>query len=260
MPQEANKNRSAKNKVLKVGRERPPRFLNRIWGVKDMLDNEPILGTIEPIMGSTKKGSDQLASALFGKTRRAILALLLTNPQESFYLRQIVRAAELGQGAVQRELQHLAEAGFLLRRRQGHQVFYQANRDSPIFKELKKLVVKTAGAGDLLRQALSRLKDRVNVAFLYGSFATGKDRPASDLDLAVIGNVTFDEVLSHLRPAQETLGREINPTVYTPAEFQKKLQAQHHFVSSILQGPKIMLIGEEHELKRLGKKRLGRQA
>ena len=210
-------------------------------------------------MGSPKNRSDQLASALFGKTKRAVLALLLTHPQESFYLRQIVRSAGLGQGAVQRELQRLTEAGLLLRRRQGHQVFYQANQDSPIFKELKTLVVKTAGVGDVLRQALVGLKDRIKTAFLYGSFATGKDRPASDLDLAVIGDVTFGEVVSHSRAAQEMLGREINPTVYTPGEFQKKVKARHHFVSAIIQGPKIMLIGEERELTRLGKKRLGRK-
>ncbi len=224
-----------------------------------MLDTEPKMVTIEPIMGSTRGISDQLASALFGKTKRTVLALLLTHPQESFYLRQIVRSAGLGQGAVQRELQHLTEAGLLLRRRQGRQIFYQANQDSPIFEELKILIVKTAGVADVLRQALSELKDRIKTAFLYGSFATGKDRPASDLDLAVIGDVTFGEVVSQLRPAQETLSREINPTVYTPDEFQKKLKAKHHFVSAIIQGPKIMLIGEERELTRLGKKRLGRK-
>src|SRR3989338_4340695 len=120
-----------------------------------MLDSEPKMVTIEPIMGSTRGASDQLASALFGKTKRAVLALLLTHPEESFYLRQIVRSAGLGQGAVQRELKHLTDAGFLLRRRQGHQVFYQANQDSPIFKELKTLVVKTAGVGDTLRRAFS---------------------------------------------------------------------------------------------------------
>ncbi|MBI4430788.1 MAG: nucleotidyltransferase domain-containing protein [Candidatus Omnitrophica bacterium] len=200
-----------------------------------------------------------MTSALFGKTKRAVLALLLTHPEESFYLRQIVRSAGLGQGAVQRELQHLTEAGLLLRRRQGHQVFYQANRDSPIFKELKTLVVKTVGAGDILRRAFSELKDRIQAAFLYGSFATGKDRPASDLDLAVIGDVTFGEVVSQLQPVQEALGREINPTVYTPDEFQKKLKAKHHFVSALIQEPKIMLIGEDRELTKLGKKRVGRK-
>lgn len=204
--------------------------------------------------------SDQFASGLFGKTKRAVLALLLTNSEESFYLRQIVRSAEVGQGAVQRELQHLTEAGLLLKRRQGHQVFYQANRDSPIFNELKTILVKTAGAGDVLRDSLLGLKNQVAAAFLYGSFAKGKDRPASDLDVAVVGDVTFEEVVSHLRSAQEKLGREINPTVYTSDEFQKKLKAKHHFVSALIEGPKIMLIGDERELTRLGKKGLGRKA
>lgn len=217
------------------------------------------MGTIEPIMGSDENVLDHLTSALFGKTKRAVLALLLTHPQESFYLRQIVRSAKLGQGAVQRELQHLTEAGLLSRRRQGHQVFYQANQDSPVFKELKTLIVKTAAVGDVLRRALSGLKDRIKVAFVYGSLTTGKDRPASDLDLAVIGDVSFEEVVSHLRSAQELLSREINPTVYAPDEFIRKVKAKHHFVSALIQGPKIMLIGEQRELAKLGTKRLGRK-
>jgi len=212
--------------------------------------------TIEPNMGSVNIW-DQLGPALFGKTRRAVLGLLLTHPEEAFYLRAIVRRAGLGQGAVQRELGRLTEAGLLVRRRQGHQVYYQANQNSPIFKELRSLFLKTAGVSDILRQALMGIRDRICAAFLYGSFARSEERPVSDLDVVVIGNATFGEVVSHLRSAQEILEREVNPTVYTPVEFQKKLQAKHHFVSTIIRQPKIMLIGEEHELAGLGKKGLG---
>ena len=208
----------------------------------------------------TKASLDQLAPALFGKTRRAVLGLLFAHPEEPLYLREIIRRAGLGQGTVQRELERLAESGLLMKRRQGRQVYYQPNPISPIFKELKSLLVKTAGVSDILRQTLSKIKDRIRAAFLCGSFARGGERPASDIDLVVIGNVSFGEVVSHLRSAQKLLSREVNPTVYTPAEFQKKLEAKHHFISTIVREPKIMIIGEERELTRLGKKKLGRKA
>ena len=226
---------------------------------KMVLDKKPILGTIVPNMGS-KTSFDQLAPALFGKTRRAVLGLLFAHPEEPIYLREIIRRVGLGQGTVQRELDRLTESGLLTRRFEGRQVYYQANPNSPIFKELRSLLVKTAGVSDILRKALAKIKDRIHAAFLYGSLARGKDRSRSDIDLVVIGNVSFGEVVTSLRSTQEFLNREVNPTVYTPAEFQKKLETKHHFITTIVREPKIMLIGEERELTRLGKKRLGRKA
>ena len=203
---------------------------------------------------------DQLTSALFGKTKRSVLALLFTQPDKSFYVREITRFCGLGQGTVQRELQHLTEAGILTRRRQGNQVLYQANQDCPIFNELKSLVIKTAGVGDILRKAFTKIKNKIQAAFIFGSFAKGENRSASDIDLMVIGDISFREVVSHLQSPQELLGREINPSVYTSGEFQKKLALKHHFISTIVKEPKIMLIGEEHELTKLGNKRLGHKA
>lgn len=195
-------------------------------------------------------------SALFGKARQALLALLYGHDKESFYLRQIVRAVSQGQGAVQRELAHLTAAGLLVRTRRGNQVYYQANRDAPIFPEMKSLLVKTAGAADVLRAALAGFSDRIQIALLYGSLASGKDRVASDIDLLVIGKVSFGEVAEAVSGAQEKLQREINPSVYSSEEFRRKLLAGHHFLKQVFQDPKIFLIGSEHELKRLGAKRL----
>lgn len=216
-----------------------------------------ILGTIVPKM-DTFLQNDNLSGTLFGKTRRAVLSLLYSHTDESFYLREIARAAGVGLGAVQRELARLSDAGIIRRTVRGNQVYYRANPECPIFAELQSLVVKTAGVGDVLRAALTSLATRIQVALIYGSFARGKERRGSDVDLLVVGDVTFAEVVSALGEAQETLGREINPTVYPPAEFRSKLGEGHHFLTSVSKEPRIFLIGDEHELERLAKKRLAR--
>jgi len=189
-----------------------------------------------------------MAAALFGRARRAVLGLLYTHPDESFYVRQVVRAAGVGQGAVQRELRRLAAAGIIERERNGRQVYYRANRACPVFDELHALMVKTAGLADVLRQALEPLADAVRAAFVYGSVAGGKERARSDVDVMVIGEASFGDIVQALRSAEEALGREVNPTVYPPAEFKAKLVSEHHFVTTVLKGPKIFLVGDEHDL------------
>ncbi len=196
-----------------------------------------------------------LSSVLFGKTRRALLTLLLTRSDEEFYLRQIVAEAQTGLGATQRELATLVGSGIIERREKGKKIFYQANSRSPIFKELRSLVTKTAGAGEAVKKALLPHKDCIEVSFLYGSAAEGAFRGAgSDIDLMVIGKASFSELSSVLRPAEELLGREINPTVYTTKEFKKKLLAKHSFILDVLKRPKVYLFGGERELADLGRK------
>ena len=196
-----------------------------------------------------------LSSTLFGKTRRALLALLLTRSDEEFYLRQIVVEAQTSLGATQRELATLAGAGIIERRERGKKIFYQANNKSPVFKELRSLLTKTAGAGEAVKKVLLPHKERIEVAFLYGSAAEGAFRgKGSDIDLMVIGQVSFSELSSVLRPAEGLLGREINPTVYKTREFKKKLLAKHPFILNVLKRPKVYLFGGEHELAELGKK------
>lgn len=194
-----------------------------------------------------------VSTALFGKTQRGLLALFFVRPEESFYLRQIVRITGVGQGAAQRELARWVEAGLLVRTRRGNQVYYQANAASPVFGELKSLVVKTAGIADVLREELAALADRIRVAFIHGSVARGTEKPASDVDLVVVGSLSFAEVADAAVRAQETIGREVNPTVYPVREFRAKLRAGHHFVTELMETPKIFLVGGERELKRLGK-------
>jgi DNA-binding transcriptional ArsR family regulator len=204
--------------------------------------------------------TDTLSSTLFNKTRKAVLALLLSHADESFYVRQIVKVAGIGQGTVQRELARLTEAGLLVRERRGNLVFFRANRGCPIFKELKALITKTSGAVEVLRQAFVKLSGKILAAFVHGSVAIGTDRAGSDLDLVVIGEASFAEVVAALRSAEDVLGREINPTVYSAEEYREKLAAKHHFVTHLLKAPKVFLIGDERDIERLGKKRLGRTA
>jgi predicted nucleotidyltransferase len=209
---------------------------------------------------STAFAGSELSAALFGQTRRAILALLYGHPDQSYYLRQLVRSAGLGLGAAQREVKRLSDAGIIRRTVSGHQVFYQADPDCPIFSELKGLMVKTTAVADVLRAALAPLAAEIRLAFIYGSVAKLAQRNRSDVDVMVVGESAFGEVVSALGAAQDTLAREINPTVYSPAEFRSKLKAGHHFLTAVLEGEKVFLIGDEHELARLGAKRLGKPA
>jgi len=214
-------------------------------------------GTIAPDM-STNFRNDSLSATLFGKTRRAVLALLYNHADESFYLRQIARAAGVGMGAVQREVKQrevkkLSEAGIIKRTVQGRQVYYQANPECPIYAELKSLVIKTVGVGDVLKTALVSLSERIKVAFLFGSLLRGGEHSGSDVDVMVVGDVTFTEVVSALGRVQETIGREINPIVYPLEEFRSKLVANHHFLKTVLKDSKFFLIGDEHELEKLVK-------
>jgi DNA-binding transcriptional ArsR family regulator len=209
-------------------------------------------------MSTPFRFDEHLSAALFGKARRAILALLFGHPDESFYLRQVIRAAGTGQGAVQRELKRLSEAGVIKRVVRGRQVFYQANRQCAVFDELLGLVAKTIGAAEILRAALAPMADRVLIALIHGSFARGEQRQGSDVDLLVVGKVTFAEVVSALGPSQEKICREINPLVYPPAEFKKKMRLGHHLLQNIVGGPKIFLIGDDRDLARMAEKWLAR--
>jgi predicted nucleotidyltransferase len=210
-------------------------------------------------MGTALSDSN-LSTALFGRTRRAILAQLYGHPDEAYYLRQLVRSAGLGLGAVQREVARLAGAGIIQRTARGRQVYYQANPACPLFAELKSLVVKTAGVGEVLREALFPLADRIKVAFIYGSVARTEQKSNSDVDLMVIGDVGFSDVVSALGSAQKTLGREINPTVYSPGEYRAKIKAGHHFLTSVRKNEKVFVIGDEHEFEGLDSIRLAERA
>ncbi len=208
------------------------------------------MGTFVPEMG-TRATIDILSSVLFGKARRAVLALLYAHSDEPFYIRQITRIAGVGQGAVQRELTQLTRGGIVTRVVRGRQVYYQANQQCPVFQELRSVVMKTAGLGDLLKSALEPLASKIRVAFVYGSVASASERASSDVDILIVGSVSFGDIVSVLGPLQETLRREINPSVYSRAEFRRKLSEHNHFLRNVTGGKKLFILGDDRDLARL---------
>jgi uncharacterized protein len=196
--------------------------------------------------------SQALASLLFGQTRSRVLALLFSAPDSSFFVRQIARQTHSSVGTVQRELEALANAGLIERSTIGRQVFYQANRNHPVFEEVRSLIAKTAGIYHQLGSTLATLEEKIAFSFVYGSIARGDETAGSDVDLMVIGDTTLDEILACLNSAERNLGRSINPTVYSLNEFKSRLQDGNHFLNSVMRGSKVLLIGDERELGKMG--------
>jgi predicted nucleotidyltransferase len=191
---------------------------------------------------------NKLGTILFGKTRRAVLALLYGHADESFYLRQLARMTDVGMGALQRELKQLSEAGIIVRNEIGRQAFFKANPACPVYSELRGIITKTFGVADILREALLPLTDKIQVAFIFGSMVSGEFNQGSDVDVMVIGDISFAEVVSALSPAQESLAREINPSVYPPDEFKARWSDKEHFLTSVMNSSKIFIIGNTNEL------------
>ncbi|NDY96264.1 nucleotidyltransferase domain-containing protein [Wenzhouxiangella limi] len=184
-----------------------------------------------------------LAEALFTTTQRRLLALLYGEPDRSYYLKEILRAAGMGVGTVKRELSRMVEAGMVSQTKRGNQHHYQANKSCPIYPELAGLVMKTIGLAEALRRALSPLADRIEWAFIFGSVANGKASVGSDVDLLVIGDLKYDELSLALYPAQEAIGREINPKLYRPDEWAALSKSGNSFIENILSNARIDLIG-----------------
>ena len=146
--------------------------------------------------------------------------------------------------ATEKELAKLAETGLLLREKQGNQVRYQANRACPVYGELASLFRKTTGLADVLAEALQPFADRIETALVFGSVARGEETASSDIDVLIVGNTGFAEVVKALHPAQTVLSREINPVVVTPSEIQKRIKDKDHFIMQILKQPVLLLIGK----------------
>jgi predicted nucleotidyltransferase len=200
-------------------------------------------------MAKARKAKD-IGTSLFGKGRSQVLGLLFTRP-EPMYLRAIIAAIGGGQGQVQRELENLQHAGLVLREERAHQVYYRPNPAAPIYQELKAIAVKTFGVADILREALQPLADRIQVAFIYGSVARAEETAKSDVDVLIVGDVKFAEVVLAFEPTEERLRREINASVYSKSEFRSKLRDKGGFLERVLNEPRLFLIGTDHDLGQL---------
>jgi predicted nucleotidyltransferase len=185
-----------------------------------------------------------LATVLFGKSMRAILAQLYGRPDRRFYIREIARAARTQPSSLQRELAALTRAGIIERREDGRQVYYQANANSPIFSELKGIVTKTFGVADFVREVLRPHEKRIRVAFIYGSVAKGTEAPGSDIDLFVVGDLPPSEISIDLDKITVELRRRVSLTSYSVDEFVRMHAEENSFITRVLARPVIWLIGD----------------
>ncbi|MBP1474079.1 nucleotidyltransferase domain-containing protein [Frateuria sp. MAH-13] len=188
---------------------------------------------------------------LFSATRQRVLVVLLLEPEASFHLRELARLTGTHAGTLGRELDKLTEAGLLERREQGNQVRYQANAQCPLFGELASMFRKTHGMAPVLREALAPLASRIRVAVVFGSMARGTQSAGSDIDLLVVGEVGFAELVQAMYPVQQALQREINPVLYTTVEFRRRVDAGEAFVRRVLDQPKVFLTGDKDDLAEL---------
>jgi len=192
-----------------------------------------------------------LASLLLGSYRQKVLALLLLHPEQHYHVREIARLTGTSAGTLHKELARLAQAGVLIRDEVGNQVRYGANRQCPIFPELAGILGKTAGLADVLKEALADLSGRIALALVFGSVARGEEGPRSDVDVLLVGEIGFAEVVRALHEAQARIGREINPVVLSPAEFRQKASGGDAFLVEVLGNKKLYLMGDEHDLGKL---------
>ncbi len=195
------------------------------------------------------KTTASISDLLFpNQYRRKVLGLLLMRPEQQIHLRELARVIGAAPGTLKKELDALCEAGLLRAERVGNQVRFCANTAHPVFPELQALIRKTIGLVDALRLSLAPLAGRIDAAFVFGSMASGTESAGSDIDLMVVGDAGFAEIVDATYAAQATLGREINPKVMSASEWQAKKAERNAFLQDVLNKPRIMLIGDADAL------------
>lgn len=219
-----------------------------------MGSNMPKMGmkrpeTSRPKSAGNRARSEGLADALFSNTQQRVLGLLFGQPERSFYATELIGRTGGGSGAIQRELARLESSGLVTVRQLGSQKHYQANPESPLYKELIGIATKTVGLARPLREALASLAPRIVAAFVYGSVAKRRDTTRSDIDLMVVSDkLTYADVYGVLEAAGAKLGRTINPTVYSRKELARRMKEGSAFVKRVLEQPKVWVIGSERDL------------
>lgn len=192
-----------------------------------------------------------LMEVLFPTTRQRVLAQLLLEPAASLHLRELARLTDSHAGTLGRELDKLVQAGLVMRSEQGNQVRYQANVQCPLFPELAAIFRKTHGMAAILREALAPLAAQIRVALVFGSTARGTQSAGSDIDLLVVGEVGFAELVQALYPVQQALQREVNPVLYSSGELRERARVGEAFLRNVLDGPVVFLKGGKDDLAEL---------
>lgn len=219
-------------------------------GSSEVVVELPKSGMIVPNMGTQRATRRHgLADALFTPVQQRVLGLLFGQPDRVFQSAEIIRLARGGVGAVHRQLSRLAASDLVTVTRSGNQKHYQARRESPVFEELHRLVTKTVGVAEPLRRALGPRAKAIRAAFVYGSVAKGADRARSDIDLMVLSDsLRYADLFEGLQEAEAALGRKVNPTVMTLAQWRTRRSQADSFASRVAAGPRILVIGSEDAL------------
>lgn len=201
-------------------------------------------------MGTNSK---DIGKVLFPGTKRKILMLFFLNPDQEYYFSEVVRLIGTRQGAIQRELKSLSEADILLVEKRGRQKYYTVNKNHSIFTDLRNIIFKTFGVIDQIKKELIELEKKIKIAFVYGSFTRGEEISSSDIDLFIIGEVSLHEIVDSLSNVEQSIRREINPTIYSEKEFKIKFSKNNHFIRSIMKTEKEFILGSENEFRELVK-------
>ncbi len=196
---------------------------------------------------------DPMLELLFSEYRRKVLSLLFIEAGRAFHVREIARRTATQAGTLHKELSRLAESGILLRQRQGNQICYQANADCLIFPELAAIFRKVCEPAECLRQTLAAFGEAIERAFIFGSVASGKATAASDIDVLIVGKLSFAEVIQAVYPLQATLGREINPKLYSPEEWRAALAENSAFIQDIMDKPQLWIVGDKDDAGQSGR-------
>jgi DNA-binding transcriptional ArsR family regulator len=195
--------------------------------------------------------SGSLAELLSSKVKAEVFRLLFGLHGQPLHLRELERRSGLAIGTVRQELDRLTRLGLVEPRVDGNRRYYSAREDHPLYPEIRGLVLKTSGLADLLREALKKATS-VRGAFVFGSIAHGREQAHSDIDLLIIGAITLRQLTKLLSGMGGKVGREINPHVFTPAEFRRRKRAGNHFLKNVLSEPRMFIIGDEDELAAMG--------
>lgn len=190
-----------------------------------------------------------ISALLFPEYRQRVLSLMLLHPEARYHVREIARLTNTSAGTLNRELTKLANAQVLIREVSGNQVYYQANRELPVFEELASILRKTSGMVEILADALAPLSNKIEAAFIFGSVARATANAGSDVDVLIIGEIGFAEAVQALYPAQEMIRREINPKVYQLKEWKMLAKNNDAFVLEILNNPMLNIIGNINDIK-----------
>ena len=194
---------------------------------------------------------NRLAELLSSRARAEIFRLLLSGTREELHVREIERRSGLNDSTLRQELRKLVRLDLVQSRKDSNRVYYRAKSENPLYPEIRNLVLKTSGLSDVLESALR--DKRIRVAFVFGSVARGEEKAGSDVDLMVIGQLGLRDLSRLLSGIEEKIGREVNPHVLREEDFRKRIRAREHFVSSVMDSPKIFVVGSQRELEAMGR-------